>query len=597
LSENADFSEAVEAAGAVFIGPERKAIEAMGDKLISKKVAQEAGVNIIPGFQGVIRDLEHAREVANEIGYPVMIKASAGGGGKGMRIAHDDETAEEAFTLAKQESLKFFADDRLLVEKFILQPRHIEIQLLADTHGNVACIAERECSIQRRNQKVVEEAPSVLLTPEVRAEMHRQGALLARAVEYRGAGTIEFLVGADLSFYFLEMNTRLQVEHPITEKISKVDLVEEMIHIAAGHELPKEWPHGPVASNDISVPFKGHAIEARVYAEQPLRGFLPSTGRLYRYKEPLDLEGVRVDSGIEEGSEVSMFYDPMISKLITFGEDRTKAIELMKRALDEYVIRGVENNMNFLMEIVRNEKFVSGNLTTLFIEENYPKGFKGVKLTRSEQNELLALATHAFVEKRGVKEPLMLATLRGADLAPIKVSRPVVEGDTWTFNLVEDEGKGAALNVVLKNLQVDWDAMRIRYEIFDEALQTFAGRSAQFVRSGSDSIKMLFRANNFTVHVRSERIQKFADLMPPPSKGVVDQKVLRSAMPGLMLSVDVEVGEEVKAGQKIATMESMKMQITIKAATSGKVKKIVKAGQSVMMDDVLMEVEPLKSKE
>ncbi|POM75206.1 Propionyl coenzyme A carboxylase (Pi-PCC1) [Phytophthora palmivora] len=361
LSENKDFCEALEAIGVAFIGPGHEAIQAMGDKIESKQLAMDAGVNTIPGFLGEIDTPEDAVKVAQEIGYPVMIKASAGGGGKGMRVAYNDEEVRMGYRLSKEEAASSFGDDRMFLEKFIEDPRHIEIQLIADSHGNVVPLPERECSIQRRNQKVIEEAPSVLLDPETRMAMGKQAAMLAKKVGYVSAGTVEFLCDKHKNFYFLEMNTRLQVEHPVTELISHVDLVEQMIRVAAGHELPKELVDGPVKIH-------GWAMESRVYAEDPLRGFLPSIGRLLQYDEPVHLPGVRVDSGVNEGSDISMFYDPMISKLITYGKDRPECLERMKTALDNYVIRGPGNNVSFLQDVYRHPRFVSGKITTKFFQ-------------------------------------------------------------------------------------------------------------------------------------------------------------------------------------------------------------------------------------
>ncbi|RHY18699.1 hypothetical protein DYB36_010452, partial [Aphanomyces astaci] len=401
------FCDALDKAGVTFIGPGFHAIEAMGDKIESKQIAIDAGVNTIPGFQGVIQDEDEAVKVAREVGYPVMVKASAGGGGKGMRVAYNDAEVREGYRLSKEEAANSFGDDRMFIEKFIEDPRHIEIQLLADTHGNYVPFPERECSIQRRNQKVIEEAPSMLLDEATRRAMGydmptrycsfiyfvlnfvcqeglawAQAVMLAKKVGYTSAGTVEFLCDKHKNFYFLEMNTRLQVEHPVTELITKVDLVEQMLRIAAGHALPAHLTSGP-------LPIYGWAMESRVYAEDPLRGFLPSIGRLLTYDEPHHLPGVRVDSGVTEGSDISMHYDPMISKLVTHGKDRKECLERMKFALDHYVIRGPGNNMAFMQDVYRHPRFESGNITTKFIAEEYPDGFTGVKLDAEQTHEVI----------------------------------------------------------------------------------------------------------------------------------------------------------------------------------------------------------------
>ncbi|XP_054230548.1 propionyl-CoA carboxylase alpha chain, mitochondrial isoform X2 [Homo sapiens] len=389
LSENKEFARCLAAEDVVFIGPDTHAIQAMGDKIESKLLAKKAEVNTIPGFDGVVKDAEEAVRIAREIGYPVMIKASAGGGGKGMRIAWDDEETRDGFRLSSQEAASSFGDDRLLIEKFIDNPRHIEIQVLGDKHGNALWLNERECSIQRRNQKVVEEAPSIFLDAETRRAMGEQAVALARAVKYSSAGTVEFLVDSKKNFYFLEMNTRLQVEHPVTECITGLDLVQEMIRVAKGY---------PLRHKQADIRINGWAVECRVYAEDPYKSFgLPSIGRLSQYQEPLHLPGVRVDSGIQPGSDISIYYDPMISKLITYGSDRTEALKRMADALDNYVIRGVTHNIALLREVIINSRFVKGDISTKFLSDVYPDGFKGHMLTKSEKNQLLAIASSLFV--------------------------------------------------------------------------------------------------------------------------------------------------------------------------------------------------------
>ncbi|KAG5872425.1 hypothetical protein JTB14_008891 [Gonioctena quinquepunctata] len=392
LSENADFVGMLEQEGVTFIGPSARAITGMGDKLESKRLAMAAGVNTIPGFDGIVENADHCVEIAKNIGYPVMIKASAGGGGKGMRIARNDEDAREGFKLSTQEAQSSFGDSRMLVEKFIDKPRHIEIQVLGDKHGNVIYLNERECSIQRRNQKVIEEAPSMFLTKETRKAMGEQAVSLCKKLGYSSAGTVEFLVDQYQNFYFLEMNTRLQVEHPITECITGVDLVQQMIRVAKGHELK-------IRQEDIGI--NGWAIESRVYAEDPYKHFgLPSIGRLYKYIEPTHIEGVRCDSGIEEGSEISVYYDPMICKLVCHGKDRKEAIERSIKALDSYVIRGVTHNIPLLRDILTEKRFNEGDISTNYLPEVYPEGFKGIQLKVHEKHKLLSIASALFASNR-----------------------------------------------------------------------------------------------------------------------------------------------------------------------------------------------------
>nr|XP_040137620.1 propionyl-CoA carboxylase alpha chain, mitochondrial isoform X4 [Ictidomys tridecemlineatus] len=389
LSENKEFAKCLAAEDVIFIGPDTHAIQAMGDKIESKLLAKKAKVNTIPGFDGVVKDADEAVRIAREIGYPVMIKASAGGGGKGMRVAWNDEETREGFRFSSQEAASSFGDDRLLIEKFIDNPRHIEIQVLGDKHGNALWLNERECSVQRRNQKVVEEAPSIFLDPETRRAMGEQAVALARAVKYSSAGTVEFLVDSRKNFYFLEMNTRLQVEHPVTECITGLDLVQEMIRVAKGY---------PLRHKQTDIPINGWAVECRVYAEDPYKSFgLPSIGRLSQYQEPIHLPGVRVDSGIQPGSDISIYYDPMISKLITYGSDRTEALKRMEDALDNYVIRGVTHNIALLREVIINSRFVKGDISTKFLSDVYPDGFKGHVLTENETHQLLAIASSLFV--------------------------------------------------------------------------------------------------------------------------------------------------------------------------------------------------------
>ncbi|HHS89388.1 MAG TPA: acetyl/propionyl/methylcrotonyl-CoA carboxylase subunit alpha, partial [Rhodobacteraceae bacterium] len=391
LSENPLFAEALSAEGVAFIGPPKGAIEAMGDKITSKKLAAEAGVSTVPGYMGLIADADEAVKISRDIGYPVMIKASAGGGGKGMRIAWNDEEAREGFESSKSEAAKSFGDDRIFIEKFVTQPRHIEIQVLCDSHGRGIYLGERECSIQRRNQKVIEEAPSPFLDDKTRAAMGAQAVALAQAVDYTSAGTVEFIVDSERNFYFLEMNTRLQVEHPVTELITGIDLVEQMIRIAAGEKLS-------IAQKDVQL--NGWAIESRLYAEDPYRNFLPSIGRLTRYRPPLEetteAYAVRNDTGVYEGGEISMFYDPMIAKLCTWAPDRASAIDAMRTALDAFEVEGIGHNLPFLSAVMDNPRFVDGNITTAFIDEEFPEGFQGVDLDAAQLRRVAAAAVAMY---------------------------------------------------------------------------------------------------------------------------------------------------------------------------------------------------------
>uniref|UniRef100_A0A8C2AUY9 Propionyl-CoA carboxylase subunit alpha n=1 Tax=Cyprinus carpio TaxID=7962 RepID=A0A8C2AUY9_CYPCA len=528
LSENKEFAKRLAAEGVSFIGPDTHAIQAMGDKIESKLIAKAAKVNTIPGFDGVVKDAEEAVKIAGEIGYPVMIKASAGGGGKGMRIAWNDEETREGFRFSSQEAASSFGDDRLLIEKFIDNPRHIEIQVLADKHGNALWLNERECSIQRRNQKVVEEAPSTFLDPDTRRAMGEQAVSLAKAVKYSSAGTVEFLVDSKKNFYFLEMNTRLQVEHPITECITGLDLVQQMIRIAMGYKLQHK---------QSDIPINGWAIESRVYAEDPYKSFgLPSIGRLSQYQEPLDLHNVRVDSGIEEGSDISIYYDPMISKLVTYGKTREEALKKMEEALDNYVIRGVTHNIPLLREIIVHPRFVSGDISTKFLPEVYPDGFKGHMLTAGERRELLATAAALYVAAQ-LRSQKFLGDL----------SRQ------WELCVELDKG--------VHMLGVS--------------------------RSG----------NNYTVEIDGEKVEVSGEwnlasaLLPLTINGKhrTLQCLLRTAAGEITLQY---LGTSVAEGQEICVIEAMKMQNSMTAAKAAKVKSVhCKAGDTVGEGDLLVELE------
>uniref|UniRef100_A0A8C2I5V5 Propionyl-CoA carboxylase alpha chain, mitochondrial n=1 Tax=Cyprinus carpio TaxID=7962 RepID=A0A8C2I5V5_CYPCA len=526
LSENKEFAKRLAAEGVTFIGPDTHAIQAMGDKIESKLIAKAAKVNTIPGFDGVVKDAEEAVKIAGEIGYPVMIKASAGGGGKGMRISWNDEETREGFRFSSQEAASSFGDDRLLIEKFIDNPRHIEIQVLADKHGNALWLNERECSIQRRNQKVVEEAPSTFLDPDTRRAMGEQAVSLAKAVKYSSAGTVEFLVDSQKNFYFLEMNTRLQVEHPITECITGLDLVHQMIRIAKGYKLQQK---------QSDIPINGWAIESRVYAEDPYKSFgLPSIGRLSQYQEPLNLPNVRVDSGIQEGSDISIYYDPMISKLVTYGKTREEALKKMEEALDNYVIRGVTHNIPLLREIIVHPRFVSGDISTKFLPEVYPDGFKGHMLTAGERRELLATtaALYVAVEIDGEKVEVSGEWNLASALLPITIN-----------------GKH-------RNLQVD----KHKYAYF--------------------KLRVLSKLAAYLSKHMPEKIPEDTS------------SILRSPMPGSVVAVSVKPGDNVAEGQEICVIEAMKMQNSMTAAKTAKVKSVhCKAGDTVGEGDLLVELE------
>jgi len=597
LSENANFAEALEAAGVAFVGPPKGAIEKMGDKITSKKIAQEAGVSTVPGYMGLIEDAEEAVKISNEVGYPVMIKASAGGGGKGMRIAWNDDEAREGFQSSKNEAANSFGDDRIFIEKFVTQPRHIEIQVLCDQHGNGIYLGERECSIQRRNQKVVEEAPSPFLDEATRKAMGEQSVALAKAVGYASAGTVEFIVDGDKNFYFLEMNTRLQVEHPVTELITGVDLVEQMIRVANGEELT-------IKQEDVTL--TGWAIENRLYAEDPYRGFLPSIGRLTRYRPPAEVAAgpmaengtwhgdapvgetaVRNDTGVYDGGEISMYYDPMIAKLCTWGPDRASAIEAMRNALDGFEVEGIGHNLPFVAAVMDHEKFTSGDMTTAFIEEEYPDGFEGVELGEAELRRIAAAtaAMHRVAEirrtrvsgrmdnhERRVGEDWVV-TLQGTEFA-VKIDADQ-DGASVTFN------DGTAMRVAsgwtpgdqLATLDVDGAPLVLK------------------VGKISGGFRIRSRGADLKVHVRTPRQAELAKLMP--EKVAPDtSKLLLCPMPGLIVKVDVEVGDEVQEGQALCTVEAMKMENILRAEKTAVVTKInAGAGDSLAVDDVIMEFE------
>ncbi|WP_156841316.1 acetyl-CoA carboxylase biotin carboxylase subunit [Novosphingobium aquimarinum] len=589
LSERTSFAEALAAEGIEFIGPPVNAIAAMGDKIESKKLAMEAGVNVVPGFVGEIEDTEHAVRISDEIGYPVMMKASAGGGGKGMRLAYSEKDVREGFEATKREGLNSFGDDRVFIEKFILNPRHIEIQILGDKHGNILYLNERECSIQRRHQKVVEEAPSPFVTPEMRKAMGEQCVALSKAVGYYSAGTVELIVsGADptgKSFYFLEMNTRLQVEHPVTEAITGVDLVEQMIRVAAGERLE-------MTQDDVKI--DGWAIENRIYAEDPYRGFLPSTGRLSRYNPPVEgwtddgaengrrgVAGVRVDDGVYEGGEVSMFYDPMIAKLVTWGETRDEAADLQIAALDAFELEGLGHNIDFVSAIMQHPRFRSGELTTGFIAEEYPEGFQGAPASDDLKVKLAAIA--AFVAA---------ARADRSRRVDGQLADPLDPPAEWTVTIAKQP-----FEVVIGEDELTVDGEPVEIEMEYTPGDSFAtaevggehiGVKLAVTRTG---FRMTTRGASHHVGCLPSRVAHLARHML--EKVAPDlSKYLICPMPGLLVSLNVGEGDKVEMGQPLAVIEAMKMENILRAEKSGTVKSVnAKQGDSLAVDAVILELE------
>jgi propionyl-CoA carboxylase alpha chain len=582
LSENPKFAEALEKAGVAFIGPPVRAIEAMGDKITSKKLAQEADVSTVPGYMGLISDADEAVKISNQIGYPVMIKASAGGGGKGMRIAWSDDEAREGFQSSKNEAASSFGDDRIFIEKFVTQPRHIEIQVLCDSHGNGVYLNERECSIQRRNQKVVEEAPSPFLDEATRRAMGEQSLALAHAVGYASAGTVEFIVDGNKNFYFLEMNTRLQVEHPVTELITGVDLVEQMIRVAAGEKLS-------LKQSDIGI--HGWAIENRLYAEDPYRGFLPSIGRLTRYRPPAEVaektRAVRNDTGVFEGGEISMYYDPMIAKLCTWAPTRGAAIEEMRNALDSFEIEGIGHNLPFLAAVMDHPKFISGDMTTAFIAEEYPEGFNGVVLPEAEvrRTAAAAAAMHRVAEIRRSRISGRMdnherrvgtdwvVTIQGHDhvvtMSADRQGADVMFADGKSYRVESDWTPGDTL----ARLDVNGKPLILKVE----------RRTAGY--------RVRYRGADLVVTIRTPRQAQLASQMPEKSPPDTS-RLLLCPMPGLIVKIDVEEGQEVQEGQALCTVEAMKMENILRAERKGVIARIKAApGDSLAVDDVIMEFE------
>lgn len=588
LSENNHFVSALEAAGVTFIGPGSDAMTKMGDKIESKKIAKAAGVNVIPGFLGEVHNDEEVLKIAHEIGYPVMVKAAAGGGGKGMRIAWNDEELKMGFRLSKQEALSSFGDDRMLIEKFIDNPRHIEIQILSDGQGTTLYFNERECSIQRRNQKVLEEAPSPFLDEATRKAMGEQAVRLAEAVGYKSAGTVEMLVDSKRNFYFLEMNTRLQVEHPITEYITGHDLVEHMIRIAAGEKLK-------LKQSDIGI--NGWATEARVYAEDPTRNFLPSIGRLERYIEP-DLEGgqVRIDGGVEEGSEISVYYDPLICKLVTHGKDRMESIQRMRRALDSYVIRGVTNNSAFLRAVMEHPRYVAGNLSTKFIAEEYPKGFSGHSFTEKQEKDLAAsvVALHLARTIRNHSITGTIPSFKPQEEAELVVVVPPHAGSANSKDFrvtVKKTSSGAEVKFAdgsVLNVAHQW---AVDTPVFKSSINGDEVVIQLYAKPVALKYKILYFGSVYDVGVYTPLEHSLAPLMPIPQK-LDTVNFLRSPMPGSIVSVAVKPGDKVVIGQELVVVEAMKMQNVLRSERDSIVKEVkVAKGKQVAVDEVLIEFE------
>ncbi|MEQ8332966.1 acetyl/propionyl/methylcrotonyl-CoA carboxylase subunit alpha [Nisaea sp.] len=578
LSENAGFAEALEKEGVAFIGPGIKAIGAMGDKIESKKLAHAAKVSTVPGYLGIMADDTEAAKVAREIGYPVMIKASAGGGGKGMRVAYNDEEVVSGFRSAVNEARSSFGDERVFIEKFIEEPRHIEIQVIADKHGNVVHLGERECSIQRRHQKVIEEAPSPFLDEKTRAAMGAEAVALAQAVDYSSAGTVEFIVDADRNFYFLEMNTRLQVEHPVTELVTGLDLVEIMIRSAAGEKLP-------FTQDDIKM--TGWAVESRIYAEDPYRGFLPSTGRLVRYQPPQESETVRVDTGVYEGAEISMFYDPMVAKLCTFGDTRIEAVDRMAEALDRFLVRGIGHNVDFLSAVMAHERFREGRLSTGFIAEEYPDGFHGAPVSEEIENAMRAVAVAAECAYAERNRMISGQTPVADRIPPQRAWKVRHDDEAQDADAVLVDG-GFDVTIGGTTYAVR-GALRAGEAVFGGTVNG-APFPVQFERKGIDYLASIAGAQRrFTVI--SRRASDLLDRMP--KKEAADlSKFLLSPMPGLLVSLAVAEGDAVKAGQELAVVEAMKMENVLRAEKDGTVAKIhAAAGASLTVDQQIIEFE------
>ena len=579
LSENASFAEQLVAAGITFIGPNVSAIKSMGDKVTSKKLARDAGVNTIPGHAGIVENADQAVEIAHELGYPVMLKASAGGGGKGMRVAHNDDECRDGFQRATNEARSAFGDERVFLEKFIEEPRHIEIQVLADKHGNVIHLGERECSLQRRHQKVIEEAPSPFLDAVRRSAMGDQAVALARAVDYESAGTVEFIVDRDRNFYFLEMNTRLQVEHPVTEFVTGLDLVELMIRVAAGEVLP-------LSQQDVA--FDGWAIEARVYAEDPFRNFLPSVGRLVRYLPPAESDAVRVDAGVYEGGEVSMHYDPMIAKLITYGANRERATAKMREALNEFYIRGVSHNISFLAALIEHARFREARLSTNMIAEEYPDGFHPADVVHDEPALLISVV--ASIHRRYMERAAGISGQLPGYERRAKDEWVVVANGQHHAVEVRPLVSGQGHNVIYGN-----DCFRVLSDWqFGEPLFQGSVNGDEVciqVERRNMNYRLFHWGSQTDMMVLSDRAAQLLACMPvkePPDMS----KYLLSPMPGLLSQLLVDLGHEIKSGQDLAVVEAMKMENVLRAERDGKVAKVLAAvGETLAVEQPILEFE------
>ncbi len=572
LSERTSFAQQLADNDIAFIGPPINAIAAMGDKIESKKLAEKAGVSVVPGHIGEIDDTEHAVRISSEIGYPVMMKASAGGGGKGMRLAWNEKDVREGFEATKREGLASFGDDRVFIEKFIEQPRHIEIQMLGDKHGNVIYLGERECSIQRRHQKVVEEAPSPFVDPEMRKKMGEQAVALSQAVGYYSAGTVELIVGADKSFYFLEMNTRLQVEHPVTEYITGLDLVEQMIRVAYGEKLP-------LTQEEVTL--TGWAVENRVYAEDPYRGFLPSTGRLVKYRPPEVEEGIRVDDGVAEGGEVSIFYDPMIAKLITYGETRIEAIDRQIDALNRFELIGPGHNIDFLSALMQHERFREGNITTNFIAEEYPDGFHGAPASDELLRNLAAIG--AFAATAHADRARRVDNQLGKRLDPPSEWQVKIGDTIMDVSISEEEIVVDGQDVDLSMEYTPGDSL-ILAEVAGKPLSVKIAKTASGFALNSHGAT--HKARILPAHVAQHAVHMIEKIPPDLSK------YLLCPMPGLLVALHVAVGEAVVEGQPLAVVEAMKMENILRAEKNGVVKSLEAAqGDSLAVDAVILELE------
>ena len=582
LSENKMFAEALERENVVFIGPPSGAIEKMGDKITSKKLAKKAGVSTVPGYLGLIEDEEVAVKISNKIGYPVMIKASAGGGGKGMRVAWNDQEVQQGFKSSKNEAANSFGDDRIFIEKYVTKPRHIEIQILADKHGKTIYLNERECSIQRRNQKVIEEAPSPFLDDKTRKEMGKQSCALAKAVSYTSAGTVEFIVDENRNFYFLEMNTRLQVEHPVTELITGIDIVENMIRIAWGEKLS-------ISQKDVHI--NGWAIESRIYAEDPYRNFLPSIGRITRYRPPDERFEqaliVRNDTGVFEGSEISIHYDPMIAKLCSWAKSRTEALRVMSDSLDEFELDGIGHNIPFLSSVMRNKKFIKGDITTAFIEEEFPDGFKSVKLD-SSLLKLIAAACSAMYRVFEIRRTRITGRMDNHTRVVENDWVVSLGGHNFDINLKADK-TGSMVKFLDKSIvrvESNWvpgDSIA-KVKIEDKILIMKVNKV-----TGGFRVRLL--GSDLDVLIRNKRQFELSSHMLRKIEPDMT-KFLVCPMPGMLIKVDVSEGEEVQEGQTLCVVEAMKMENVLRADKKGVIKKInVEAGQSLAVDEVIIEFE------